>query len=330
MNFKFKFVKKGIAIAMLAGAVLIPAEQIIAADGVGFLGFIKEEKENKIDQNCLKNAVVEIQKQGNTEKTIKVTSVGEIQFHDRLIGKVFVNLSESYAFVYEGTDENSEWTGKIFATSEVKLLERGDIWSKIESGDVNGYVKTDDLITGEDAVVRATEILAVAYPGEDLMELSEEEIAVAFSVGETKKAEMERLAAEEAARIAEEEARKAAEEAARRQRGTDLVTYARQFIGNPYVYGGTSLTRGTDCSGFVMSVYKHYGISLPHSSYSMRSVGRKVGLSDIQPGDIVCFPGHVGIYAGNGQVVNAINESKGIGMSDLYARQIITVRRIFD
>ena len=109
----------------------------------------------------------------------------------------------------------------------------------------------------------------------------------------------------------------------------EVVAYARQFLGNPYVYGGTSLTRGTDCSGFVMSVYAHFGVSLEHSSYSMRSAGYKVSLNEIQPGDIVCFPGHVGIYAGDGKVINAINEKKGIGMSNLYARKIITVRRIF-
>mgnify|MGYP003292911631 CR=1 FL=1 len=127
----------------------------------------------------------------------------------------------------------------------------------------------------------------------------------------------------------EEEERRIAAELARQQKRAAVVAYAKQFVGNPYVYGGTSLTRGTDCSGFVMSVYNHFGVSLPHSSYSMRRVGHKVSLRDIQPGDIVCFSGHVGIYAGNGQIVNAINERKGIGMSDLYARKVITVRRIF-
>ena len=325
----FKFVKRGIVVATLVGAVLIPAEQIAAAEGTNLFGLAKEEQASQIDQNCLIHAVAEIQKQENTEKTIKIESIEEIQFRDKLNGKIFVNVSDAYALVFSTPDENSDWVGKVFSSSVVKVTERGESWSKIESGDVVGYVKTESLLTGKDAIVKATEILTVAYPDKDVTTLTLEEIETVFTVGETKEAEAARLAAEEAARVAAEKAKKEAEEAARRQKGVDLVKYAKQFIGNPYVYGGTSLTRGADCSGFVMSVYRHYGVSLPHSSYSMRRVGYKVSLNDIQPGDIVCFPGHVGIYAGNGQVVNAINERKGIGMSDLYARQIITVRRIF-
>ena len=329
----FKFVRKRIAIAALIGAILIPVEQIAAAEGVSLLGSTKQEKVNQIDPNCLTNAVAEIQKQKNIEATLVVKDVEEIQFDENMKSKVFVHCEDGYAFVFESADENSNWVGKVFDTSEVQLLERGETWSKVASGDVTGYVKTEALITGSDASNRVKDILTEAYPEADIYTLTEEEISAAFSIGETKEAEEARLAAEEAARIAAEQAAaaaaKEAAEEARRQKGVDLVNYAKQFLGNPYVYGGTSLTRGADCSGFVMSVYAHYGVSLPHSSYSMRSVGYKVSLSDIQPGDIVCFPGHVGIYAGNGQVVNAINERKGIGMSDLYARTIITVRRIF-
>ncbi len=108
---------------------------------------------------------------------------------------------------------------------------------------------------------------------------------------------------------------------------SSVVDFASQFVGNPYVYGGTSLTSGADCSGFVMSVYAQFGVGLPHSSYAMRSVG--YGVTDMLPGDIVCYSGHVGIYAGNGTIVHAANERYGITYSSVDYMPIIAVRRIF-
>ena len=112
--------------------------------------------------------------------------------------------------------------------------------------------------------------------------------------------------------------------------GQAVVNYAAQFVGNPYVYGGSSLTNGADCSGFVMSIYQAFGISLPHSSSALRSVGYGVSLDAIQPGDIVCYSGHVGIYAGNNTLLHASSPSTGIKYtSPVTYREILAIRRIF-
>jgi len=165
--------------------------------------------------------------------------------------------------------------------------------------------------------------------------------------------------AEEARRKAEEEARKQTEAVAAAQEteegevvatvtttnnvtydatpiynngGSDLgkaiAAYGCKFIGNPYVAGGTSLTNGADCSGFTMSVYKEFGYSLPRNSYDQRNVGREVPYSEAQPGDIICYAGHVGIYIGNGQIVHASTPQGGIKIGSATFRQIITVRRV--
>ena len=173
-----------------------------------------------------------------------------------------------------------------------------------------------------------------------------------YSYAETLEEEAVRIAAEEAARVAAEQARLAAEEAARVEAnrkqqyinaanktyyppsgtgGQAVVDYAMQFVGNPYVLGGSSLTNGIDCSNFIMRIYEAFGVSLPHNSYQLRSVGYEVSASEIQPGDIICYEGHVSIYAGNGQCVHAANSKSGIKVSPKWNyTHVITIRRIFD
>ena len=112
--------------------------------------------------------------------------------------------------------------------------------------------------------------------------------------------------------------------------GASVANYALQFVGNPYVYGGTSLTNGTDCSGFTSGVYRNFGVSLPHSSGAQRACGYGVGsLAEAQAGDIVCYSGHVGIYIGNGQIVHASTAKTGIKVSNASYRNILAIRRIF-
>ena len=155
-----------------------------------------------------------------------------------------------------------------------------------------------------------------------------------FSYGETKEEEEERIRKE--VQIREEEERRRTQEAegvpvnSSGVSGQDIIEYACQFIGNPYVWGGTSLTDGADCSGFTQSVYAHFGVSLPRTTSQLVHAGYAVSYEEAQPGDMIFYGdgGHVGLYMGDGKIVNALNSEKGICTCSATYTNIYAVRRV--
>ncbi len=161
---------------------------------------------------------------------------------------------------------------------------------------------------------------------------------------------IKKIEEEEARKAAEEAKRKAAEGASKKNSsngsksddstgtiitsatgsalGKEIASYACQFVGNPYVPGGTSLTNGADCSGFTYAVYKKYGYSIPRNSTSQRGIGSSVSYSDAQPGDLVCYAGHVGMYIGGGKIVHASSVRTGIKISNATYKEILAIRRV--
>ena len=350
------------------------------------------------------------QENGEVQEIALISStVGE---ENSLINSLIIADVSNFVNIRDQANEEGEIVGKLYDKSVGTLLEVSGDWFYIESGSVRGYVKTEYVLTGDEAIARANEVgtrlakvitttlnvrdaattdseVLGLVPEGDILSVKEEVegwIKVSIEEGEgyvstdylnvytqnveaesikeeqirLEKEETEQKKAEEAAKRAvkekEEAAQKAANEASSSVKksttasasstttsnitsntissgntalGQQIANFGLQFVGNPYVYGGTSLTDGADCSGFVMGVYSHFGVSLPRTSGEQGCSGKNVGgIENAQAGDLVWYSGHIGIYIGNGKVVHASNQKEGIKVSDATYRTILGVRRI--
>ena len=268
---------------------------------------------------------------------------------------------DNYLNVREEPSENGKIIAKMPSKAAGNILETTDNgWYKIQSGKITGYVKSDYILTGQpakDEALKVAELMAIVntdmlnarsepstdskiwtqisnnekYPVlkqiDGWVEIELEEDSNAYVASDYVDV---RYALPEAIKFSplEEKANAAA------SLRTQIVNYALQFLGNPYVWGGTSLTKGADCSGFTLSVFGHFGISLPHYSGSQANMGKAVKSSEMRPGDLVFYANskgtinHVGIYIGNGQIVNAASRRSGIKISTWNYRTPVRIRNI--
>lgn len=232
---------------------------------------------------------------------------------------------------------DSDVLGLIPDGDILSVKEEVDGWIKVSIEEGEGYVSTDYLNV-------YTENVKAESVEEERIRLEKEEAEQKKAEEAAKKALQEKEAAKKAAAkkatintASKKPASETSSSSSSNQQastgnaslGQQIASYGLQFVGNPYVYGGTSLTDGTDCSGFVKSVYAHFGISMPRTSGEQGSSGRNVGsIGNAQPGDIVWYSGHIAIYIGNGNVVHASNEKEGIKVSNATYRNVLGVRRI--
>ncbi len=235
------------------------------------------------------------------------------------VGMRLAVVTTTTLYVRSEPSRDAEVIGMVPMEDELQVLDELDGWIKVSVEEGDGFVSSEFVRLYTDFVRAESK--------------AEEEARLA-------KEAAEREAARKAAAAAQKKNGKSSSgksssggssySAPGSSTGSAVANYALQFVGNPYVYGGTSLTNGADCSGFVMSVYKNFGVSLPHSSGADRSVGYGVSsIAEAQPGDIICYSGHVGIYIGNGQIVHASTRATGIKVSNAGYRSVLAVRRIF-
>lgn len=295
---------------------------------------------------------------GISETDVVVTATGE-QADNTVYGYTNLGIAQADGTlnIRENPATDAAVVGKMPEHAAGEILETVDGWYKIQSGKVTGYVSADYFVTGEAAVALAEEVKqTVATVTTTTLNVREqpttecgvvaqmpngEELEVLEDLGDWVKVDVdssEGYVSKEFVEISVQLPKAMTMTEVRYGQGVSdarvsVVSYATQFVGNPYVWGGTSLTKGADCSGFTMSVMAKYGVSLPHSSKAQANCGKRVSASEAKPGDLFFYGSgksinHVAIYIGNGQIVHASNKKTGIKISNAFYRSPICVTRV--
>lgn len=265
-------------------------------------------------------------------------------------------ISSGNLNIRQEASTDSEVIGILTNHNACELLEDAGEWYKVTSGKVTGYVNKQYLVTGDEAeAIAEQEIKTVATVNTETLNVRAEkstEAAVLSQVGNSEAFTVNSVAdgwveisvddsvgyiSQDYVTLAQALPTAKTIEQVKYGDGVSdvrasVVSYALQFVGNRYVWGGTSLEKGVDCSGFTMRILGKYGISLPHSSRAQPSYGTKISASEAKPGDLFFYGSgrsisHVAIYIGNGQIVHASNKRDGIKVSNAYYRNPICVAR---
>lgn len=298
--------KKGLFLVTFLGMTVSPGISVMAADGDS----TEAAKMPGVGIEAVLNDVYSQNREIKAEDYLVPENKGEY------LDMAFANVT-SFLYVRSEPTKESEYVGKLYPGYAAKITGPVGEWTAVESGDVTGYVKTEYILTGAEAQTYAENLVT---------EAQQEGREEAFTYAVSREAEEAQTAQETQEDTQQTETAEVSAQTA--ATGQAIVDYACQFIGNPYVWGGTSLTDGADCSGFVQSVFAHFGISLPRTTYEQIYSGVEVSYDQAMPGDLICYDGHIGIYVGNGQIVNAQNPDQGIGISPATYTTILSVRRI--
>ena len=300
--------KKGLFLVTFLGMTVSPGISVMAADG----DTAEAAKMPGVGIEAVLKDFYSQNREIKAEDYLVPENKGEY------LDMAFANVT-SFLYVRSEPTKESEYVGKLYPGYAAKITGPVGEWTAVESGDVTGYVKTEYILTGAEAQTYAENLVTEAQ-----QEGKEE--AEAFTYAVSRKSEEAQMTQEVQGNVQQTETTEVSAQPA--SNGQAIVDYACQFIGNPYVWGGTSLTDGADCSGFVQSVFAHFGISLPRTTYDQINAGVEVSYDQAMPGDLICYDGHIGIYIGNGQIVNAHNPEQGIGISPATYTTILSVRRI--